>query len=302
MAPSRSSRSAKERSSRRLRETLWKEVAEWEDSICKPYMEIHNASPEKWHQIIKERSDVIMKTNADLQLKLAQQTRLVQGLQQEFEVKGKAWESVQKSLRDGKHQQKEACEQLNELREARLGEERQLREKTVALRRRLMGLTKNQRQLDQTRREDEQRLSRNQDVLEELRLMQDDLELRKSEFDLADELEPVELVESVSTRPSLLQRADSRLLAQRASVCSTSTFVDTEVQRHSVQSLGRLSEDGESEGSHAIVVASPRSHSLRKSRTDSFARFEPAAPETPRQGKSRPSARRSCSSVQFPNG
>lgn len=172
-----------------MRETEWKDTAAWETDVVRPYLEAYNCCQDKWLEIINRRSQVIMQTNSEMQVRLSEQMGILKSLRKELASKEAQWEEVQEQLREGKDRQAQAEEQLRELREARLAEEVYLRDRNVALHQKLMALTESQRRLEDQKREDDRRAARNKELLEELRFMKAKLELRKSEFEFADEFE-----------------------------------------------------------------------------------------------------------------
>jgi len=168
---------------RRLRDIEWKNTAAWEGDVIKPYLAVYNAPPQEWLRIIALRSEVIMKTNTDLQQQVASQATVVKGMQKEFEMKKEAWEQAQTKLREDKDRQAAAQIQLRELHEAHVKEEGALRDQTVALRDKTRTLMEQKRRLEAQKRNDERRVSKNCEMLEELRFMQAKLELRKATLD-----------------------------------------------------------------------------------------------------------------------
>merc|ERR1719359_303681 len=146
---------------RRLRENKWKDQAAYETDVIKPYLAVYNAPPIEWLRILNQRSEVVTKTNVDLQNRLAAQEKLLRSLQKECDLRSQDMEHMHNKLREGKERQAIAEKQLRELREARFAEERSLREQSLALRDKVMALTEKQRRLEAQKRDDERRVSKN---------------------------------------------------------------------------------------------------------------------------------------------
>jgi len=168
---------------RRLRENKWKDQMAYETEVVQPYLAVYNAPPIEWLRILHTRSEVVTKTNVDLQNRLATQEKVLRSLQKECDLRSQDMEHMRGKLKEGKDRQAKALTQLHELRAARVREERSLREQTVVLRDKVIALTEKQRRLEVQKRDDERRVSKNLELLEELRFMQAKLQLRKAEFE-----------------------------------------------------------------------------------------------------------------------
>lgn len=293
---------------RRLRETKWKDQAAWEANVVKPYLEAYNCTQEEWLAIISRRCQVIMDTNSDMQTQLAEHEVVLQSLRKELSAKKQEWEVVQGDLSKGKERQAQAEEQLRELREARMAEEVHLRDKTVALHQQLMSLTQSQRRLEDQRRDDERRAAKNKELVDELKFMKAKLELRKAEFEIADEFESQhdgsEVERDAESEAGTLPPPEDGLAnALDASALTRESLASMGGAPFSLRPMSQF-DDGPAllpqRGTTSLAAASssatpPRPSSrlsdttnLHGDATPSSSPLRPAAPATPRDGRGRP--------------
>mmetsp|Transcript_134459 Transcript_134459/g.287673 ORF Transcript_134459/g.287673 Transcript_134459/m.287673 type:complete len:358 (-) Transcript_134459:90-1163(-) len=168
------------------REHRWAEDQKFENSIIEPYLEFANASEVDRLQILNDRVETILRTNANLQEQLCEQEAATQSNQQELNQKQEEWNDLEVELSKSKVEQNRVETQLNELRAQRLAEERRLRSKGVALHEQLAVLTKENSRLEDQRREEEHQMERQKLILEQLERKAQALELRKATIGLND--------------------------------------------------------------------------------------------------------------------
>jgi len=172
--------------SRLRKEKEWKDQGEFETEVMKPYLDVCNKTATEWLDLIGDRAEVLMSTNATLQKKLTTQEEELQRLLKTHVLRQGDMDQVRSKLHDGKDRQAIAEKQLRELRDARHAEERALRQQTVELHHKAMELTEKQRGLETQKREDQARAAKNSELLEDLQFMQAKLQLKKAEYDQED--------------------------------------------------------------------------------------------------------------------
>jgi hypothetical protein len=169
---------------RRRRESQWKDLEAYEADIMQPYLDAYNVEAKDWLNQIGDRFTVIMDTNTHLQNQLIEESAALTKLQKQYDVISQDWDQMQFRLRENKERQAIAEEQLKQLRTARFAEERSLRNQTTSLHNKVKVLVEKQRSLESQKRDDEGRLKKQKDLLEDLRLVEANLNIRLQSTDL----------------------------------------------------------------------------------------------------------------------
>mmetsp|Transcript_40890 Transcript_40890/g.89498 ORF Transcript_40890/g.89498 Transcript_40890/m.89498 type:complete len:212 (-) Transcript_40890:111-746(-) len=166
--------------SRLKREAEWADAKAFEDVMLEPYLEHVKASERAWLELLQERARVVLETNCQLRNQLNEQELELLVLEDHRACKRHEWEALQVELGRYKADQTQAEVQIQELRESRLAEELQLRERAMGLRVQVAALLRENCRQELERKAEERRITRNRDFLKELAREAASLEKQKA--------------------------------------------------------------------------------------------------------------------------
>lgn len=305
---------------------IWTEITPQEEVVIVPYLNDRKATLEERAQRLDERSQLVLRTNVDLEARIAEEDHSIADLRVELDCRQDEWSNLQSLMQERKDEHEEAQARLARLREQRVSEEKRLRERHLDLSERLGQLTNEWHRLIRSQAEEERKVQQNRVVFEDLRTQVRTLEQRKADLEFGDgspgaaaaeagdpstasrlfdhvvSSGPARLPDAARKEPSIFGSSNNSDCDDRASCTYSTSNLGDAVPERAFGTFGDRPTFGEGdaidEGAGSEIASPRRSTSQSPKPPDPSRRStsqSPKPPPEPRVGVARPPLYRSAS-------